>query len=363
MAETQTHNQAVPPAIAAPRTDRDLLQEILDAQKPLTPTKLSMETIEGFEAIQRAARLLSASSLVPDVYKGNLPNCTIAMNMASRLGADPLMIMQNLYIVHGKPGWSSQFYIAAFNSCGRFTPIHYRYIGEEGKDSWGCIAWAKERETGEIVEGPKITISMAKAEGWYAKNGSKWQTMPQLMLDYRSASFLVRTVAPELTMGLKTVEEIRDGDVTEEELSTPTVAPIATPEPAPGATTTGRIKGKLAAREKPSAPPAEQEPKVEPPSGAKLAEAAEVSRSRNARIAAIRDEAKERHGEHFMHAWADACQECAGGKPSTQWSEKEILDVTDYLSRWRSFPVEDSTGVDPTAAAILTGEREPGEEG
>ena len=32
------------------------------------------------------------------------------------------------------------------------------------------------------VEGPTISIQMAKAEGWYDKNGSKWKTMPDVML-------------------------------------------------------------------------------------------------------------------------------------------------------------------------------------
>ena len=36
----------------------------------------------------------------------------IAQNMARRMGADLLMVMQNLYVVHGRPGWSAQFLIA-----------------------------------------------------------------------------------------------------------------------------------------------------------------------------------------------------------------------------------------------------------
>lgn len=332
MADAQ--KQTAPVAAEASRTDRDLLQEILDAQKPLTPTKLSMETIEGFEAIQRAARLLSASSLVPDIYKANLPNCTIAMNMASRLGADPLMIMQNLYIVHGRPGWSSQFYISAFNSCGRFTPIHYRFTGEKGKDSWGCVAWAKERETGEIVEGPEVTIAISKAEEWYGRKGSKWQTMPQLMLSYRAASFLVRTVAPELTMGLKTVEEIRDGDVGEEESAA--TSPIAVPEPASGATTTERVKAKLSGRPQPKSPPAD-----EPPDG------------RAAAIAQIRKDLVDRLGtNHLVAGWDAAARECAGGKTSDQWTASEVAAVAEYLSTWRPLEVQD-----------YADEPEPGSEG
>jgi hypothetical protein len=132
----------------------------------------------------------------------------IAQNMASRMGADPLMVMQNLYIVHGKPGWSAQFLIACFNSCGRFSSIKYRFGGEG--DDYGCVAYAKELATGEEVSGVRVTIGMAKAEGWSTKAGSKWKTMPELMLRYRAATFLVRCTAPEIGLGLMTSEELAD---------------------------------------------------------------------------------------------------------------------------------------------------------
>lgn len=165
---------------------------------------------QGFELMQRGAKLLASSSLVPKDYQNNLPNCVIALNMASRMGADPLLVMQNLYLVHGKPGWSAQFLIATFNQCGRFTTMKYQWSGTEGKDDWSCRGYAKELDTGEIIKGPIVSIAMAKKEGWYAKNGSKWQTMPELMLMYRAAAFLIRTHAPELSMGLQTAEEQHD---------------------------------------------------------------------------------------------------------------------------------------------------------
>ena len=57
---------------------------------------------------------------------------------------------------------------------------------------------------------------MAKAEGWWSKkdrNGnetSKWQTMPELMLRYRAATFLIRSVAPDIALGFPTTEEAID---------------------------------------------------------------------------------------------------------------------------------------------------------
>jgi hypothetical protein len=53
-------------------------------------------------------------------------------------------------------------------------------------------------------------MEMAEKEGWLRKNGSKWQTMPQVMLRYRAASFFARMNCPELSIGLYSKEELDD---------------------------------------------------------------------------------------------------------------------------------------------------------
>jgi hypothetical protein len=133
------------------------------------------------------------------------------LELAQRTGAPPLAVMQHLSIVQGKPTWSAQFIIAALNACGRFTPL--RFVVEGAGEQQSCFAWAEDRATGERLEGPKVTIQMAKAEGWYGKQGSKWQTMPELMLRYRAATFFGRLYAPDLLLGMQTVEEARDIEV------------------------------------------------------------------------------------------------------------------------------------------------------
>ena len=165
--------------------------------------------IQAFEAAQRMIRPLSESDLVPATFQKRPANCLIALETAQRIGASPMMVMQNLYIVHGKPAWSSTFLIACINASRKFTPLRYRMTGEKGTDGYGCIAWAIDRD-GEKLESPEVTIGMAKAEGWYGKTGSKWKTMPELMLRYRAATFFARTYVPELTMGIQTQDEIID---------------------------------------------------------------------------------------------------------------------------------------------------------
>lgn len=166
--------------------------------------------LQGFELLQRTAKAFASSDLVPQQYRGNIANCMIAMDMAKRIGANPLMVMQNLYIVHGTPSWSSKFLIATINASGRFSSLRYEWRGKPGEDDYGCRAWAVERETGERLDGIWVTWKMVNAEGWASKNGSKWKTMPDQMFVYRSAAFWQRAYAPELAMGLSTVEEMQD---------------------------------------------------------------------------------------------------------------------------------------------------------
>lgn len=205
MTDTQTLPATQTPASSTPRSNGALTVPE-NGEKP----KAGYGSSGAFELMQRAANALSKSSLVPKDYQNNIPNCMIALGIAHRVGADPMMVMQNLDIIHGRPSWRAQFMIGTANSCGRFSAIRYEFFGEPNTDSWGCRASATEKSTGEKLVGPDITIAMTKKEGWYAKAGSKWQTMPQLMLMYRSGAWWVRAYAPELSLGFHTAEEVVD---------------------------------------------------------------------------------------------------------------------------------------------------------
>lgn len=164
----------------------------------------------AFEMLQRQAKMFSTSSLVPKEFQGNLANCAIGIDIAKRLGASPFMVLQNIDIIHGRPSFRATFLIAMVNAAGRFEPLQFRMDGEEGKPNRSCVAWTKSKADGATLEGPKITLEMAKAEGWSTKNGSKWLTMPELMLRYRAAAFFARLYAPDITLGMMTAEEVAD---------------------------------------------------------------------------------------------------------------------------------------------------------
>lgn len=208
----------------------------------------------NFGEVMEAAKLLANSNIVPETYRSvvvkksgygdsyredrtenpnAIANCLIALNMSNRMGADPLMIMQNLYLIEGRPAWSSTFIIAGINSCGRFGTLNFEFteLGNRdinyqeatgygrnkqffdkvaNVDEFSCVAWAIDKATGERVESSPITLELAIREGWYFKKGSKWQTMPQQMAMYRAAAFFGRVYAPEVTMGIYTKDEVED---------------------------------------------------------------------------------------------------------------------------------------------------------
>jgi hypothetical protein len=172
---------------------------------------LGFTNAAGFAMLQRAGQIIAVSGeMIPAQYRNKPEKCAIALEMANRLGVHFLAVMQNLYDVHGRPAWSSQFMTGTFNVTPGFTKLRYEFKGGEDSDDWSCRAWSIEKDTGERLYGSWISIKMAKDEGWYGKNGSKWKTMPEQMLRYRASAFFIRAYAPEQLMGLQTKEEVED---------------------------------------------------------------------------------------------------------------------------------------------------------
>lgn len=200
-----------------------------------------------FDTMQRVCKLFASSELVPDMYKASdknpmdkaMANCMIAIEIAQRIGASPLMVMQNMVPIYGKPSWSSKFLVATVNTCGRFNSLQYRFTEKgmlgmvdytdyvwdnatrskravlkqfDGKKIMDieCVAYTTAKGSNKVLESSPVSVRLAIQEGWYTKNGSKWQTMTRQMLMYRAASFWTSAYAPELSMGMKTVEEYQD---------------------------------------------------------------------------------------------------------------------------------------------------------
>ena len=166
--------------------------------------------IQAFEDAQRIAKALASSTLIPPQFQGQqgFANCLVALEIANRMRISPFLAMQHLHVIHGRPSWSSSFIIAMVNGCGRFSPLRFEISGEG--ETLACYARATDLASEQELKGPTITMLMAKKEGWATKTGSKWATMPDLMISYRAAAFWGRLYASDLLLGLQTQEEVID---------------------------------------------------------------------------------------------------------------------------------------------------------
>lgn len=190
-------------------------QAVQQSTKRVTDYSLGIfGTSDNFIMAMQMAKALASSTIVPQTFQKNEANCLIAIEQAQRLRVSPMMVMQNLHVIQGRPSWSSKFLIAVINNSGKFD-MELQFEETQDKDGkpFSCTAWTTKN--GRKVNGMTVDMDIAKEEGWLSKNGSKWKTMPQLMLRYRAASFFSSLNCPELTMGLYTREEMQDDDFKE----------------------------------------------------------------------------------------------------------------------------------------------------
>lgn len=186
---------------------------ISSPQNDLAPTTVWTDQ-EKFNQLARAAKMLSETNIIPQTYQGKPQDCFVAIEMATRMNVSPLVVMQNMYVVKGKPSWAGQACTMLINSCGKFKDVKHIYTGKKGTDERGCYVSAVRVSDGVELCGVEVTVNMAKSEGW--TSNPKWRNMPELMLAYRASAFFARVYCPEALMGVQTYEEIIDTDPAEE---------------------------------------------------------------------------------------------------------------------------------------------------
>lgn len=196
----------------------------------------------AFENAQRIGKMLTQSAIIPKNFQNNLPNVMVALEISCRNKLSPIVVMQNLNVIQGRPYWSSKFIIAALTT-SRVSNLHYELVEDGEIEVLGgfngtkkkiknlkCRVIANDRKTGEERIGPWVTMQMAVSEGWYGKDGSKWKTMPEVMIRYRAATFFASIYYPDLSVGI---------DVADDDTSTPANIPALNRE----TVTNGEIVG------------------------------------------------------------------------------------------------------------------------
>ena len=172
------------------------------------PQNMQNNFMENFRECYKLANVLEKSTLIPQQYQNKPEDCVIAIDMANRMGVSPMMVMQSLYVVKGKPSWSGQACMSFIRA--KYSDVSPVYTGTKGTDTRGCYIKAVTKE-GSIIEGTEITMAMAKAEGWLSN--PKWKSTQEQMLAYRAAAFFARVYCPEVLMGVSAEGEVEDSEI------------------------------------------------------------------------------------------------------------------------------------------------------
>lgn len=170
--------------------------------------EVATTVINDMRSAYKLAEVMCQAQVIPDQYKNRPSDCMIAIDMANRMGVSPLMVMQSLYVVKGKPSWSGQACMSFIQSNPNFKDVTPVYVGEPNTNQRGCYIQATRALDGTTIQGVCVTIAMATAEGWI-KN-SKWKNMPELMLAYRASAFFARVYCPSILMGVSVEGEVED---------------------------------------------------------------------------------------------------------------------------------------------------------
>lgn len=197
------------------------LSTMTTAQTNLAAPSSLFDSMDAFRDAYKIAEILCQTQLIPSNFQRKPADVLVALDYSRRLGVPPTAILPHLYVINGRPAMSAQMLIGLVNRSGVFSRIQW----EEKTD--GVVEWSRdgvkqsrpnvaarayftELSTGEKFYSPWIDLKLALSSGWLTKTGSKWLEMPTIMARYRSASVLIKSVCPELALGMDFADELAD---------------------------------------------------------------------------------------------------------------------------------------------------------
>lgn len=127
-------------------------------------------------------------------------NATAAVLQGITLGLDPMTALQQIYIVHGRPGMYTEIKVALVKSRGH-------EVWTEDISDHRAVVCGRRKGT-DYIERVTITMEQARKAGWVSNQA--YAKTPQDMLYARAAGRVCDRIAPDVLMGIASVEEIQD---------------------------------------------------------------------------------------------------------------------------------------------------------
>ena len=215
--------------------------------------------VRSIAELKMAAQVFASSDFAPKSFQGNVGNCMVALDMANQLGMNVLTLMQQLYVIDGRPAVSTALANSLFNMAQgkKFSTIRlergvdgmveydvmvkekdargyttYRPSGKKKSlPNYWAVAYTTNLKTGERFESPKVSVQTALDNGWLTKYQSKWQTLPELMCGYRAQAFLIRTYFPQVLLGVYFQDEMEDIAADKQQVAVEVVQPVSRQTP------------------------------------------------------------------------------------------------------------------------------------
>jgi hypothetical protein len=186
------------------------------------------------QAAQHAHQLVApliGTAFVPDAYQPKVDpratpeektqayqlavaNATAAVLQGVTLGLDPMTALQQIYIVHGRPGMYAKLMVA-------LVQAHGHEVWTEDLSDTRAVVAGRRRGT-QNIERITITMDMARRARW--TTNAKYQETPQDMLWARAASRVCDRIASDVLKGITSVEQIQD-ELAPTNVGTRTVTP------------------------------------------------------------------------------------------------------------------------------------------
>jgi hypothetical protein len=166
-----------------------------------------------FGQLQRVAKLMSTSSLVPEHFRsmpavGNreavdrTADCFLVAAQAVRWGIDIFAAAQCCHVVKGRLGYEGKLIAAVINSRPEIERrLNYKYVGEGKARRVRVFARLRGESEDRDIEG---TV------GEWATDNEKWRTIPDQMLSYRGAREWARRHLPEALLGVYSEDEVHE---------------------------------------------------------------------------------------------------------------------------------------------------------
>ena len=158
---------------------------------------------------QAQSLAVGANDLLPERWR-NKPQAVFQMMMQAReLGIEPIAACRLTYLVHGQPCLKTEAVIGLINKhAGMASELMFEERGELPGDSYGVRCYAISSRSGERLDSIWVGPAMAREQGWSTKKQNKYQgPFAAQMYRYRAAGFWARLYAPEVMMGMYTVQE------------------------------------------------------------------------------------------------------------------------------------------------------------